>query len=97
MIACYKFYRKKQGSYKKSFFANLHRLKIALPKGPSINDVSPNFRFLGYPPSPCLLKSTSKRLLFWAFFVPPYLPLWGDVVYGWFLRIPLVEVGSSLF
>ena len=28
------------------------------PKGPSIKDVSPNFRFLGFPPSPCLLKST---------------------------------------
>ena len=28
-------------------------------KGPSINGVSPNFRFLGYPPFPCLLKSTA--------------------------------------
>ena len=37
-------------------------------KGPSINDVSPNLRFLGYP---CLLKSTSKRLLFGHFLYPP--------------------------
>ena len=42
-------------------------------KEPSIKDVPPNFRFLGYPPSP------------WAFFVPPSLPLWGDVFYGWSL------------
>ena len=29
-------------------------------QGPPIKDVSPNFRFLGYPPSPCLLKSTKQ-------------------------------------
>ena len=33
--------------------------------------VSPNFRFWGYPPSPCLLKSTSERLLFGHFLYPP--------------------------
>ena len=43
-------------------------------KGPSIKDVSPNFRFLGYPPSPCLLKSTSERLLFGIFLYPPPSP-----------------------
>ena len=45
-----------------------------ISKGPSINDVSPNFRFLGYPPSPCLLKSTSIRLLFGHFLYPPPSP-----------------------
>ena len=41
-------------------------------RGPSIKDVSPNFRFLGYPPSLCLLKSTSERLLFGHFlYLPP--------------------------
>ena len=39
-------------------------------KGPSIKDVSPKFRFLGYPPFPCLLKSTSERLLFGHFCTP---------------------------
>ena len=43
-------------------------------KGPSINDVSPNYRFLGYPPSPCLLKSASKCLLFGHFLYPPPSP-----------------------
>ena len=42
--------------------------------GPSIKDVSPNFRFLGYPPSPGLLKSASERLLFGHFLYPPPSP-----------------------
>ena len=41
----------------------------------SIKDVSPNFRFLGYPPSPCLPKSTSERLLFGHFLYPPPSPI----------------------
>ena len=51
--------------------------KYDLGKGPSIKDVSPNFRFLGYPPSPCLLKSTSECLLFGHFLYPPPSPF-GD-------------------
>ena len=31
-------------------------------------------KFLGYPPSPCLLKSTSERLLFGHFLYPPPSP-----------------------
>ena len=48
--------------------------KVKFGQGPSINDVSPNFRFLGYPPSPRLLKSTSKRLLLGHFLYPPPSP-----------------------
>ena len=44
-------------------------------KGPSIKDVSPNFKFLRYPPSPCLPKSTSERLLFGHFLYPLPPPL----------------------
>ena len=39
-------------------------------KGPSIKDVSQNFRFLGYLPSSCLLKFTSERFLFGRFSIP---------------------------
>ena len=56
-------------------------------KGPSIKDVSPNFRFLGYPSFPCLLKSTSERLLLGHFLYPPPSPSgeWRNVFYGWSL------------
>ena len=45
-----------------------------LHQGPSTKDVFPNFIFLGYPPFPCLLKSTSERLLFGHFLYPPPSP-----------------------
>ena len=44
-------------------------------KGPSIKDVSQNFRFLGYPPSPCLLKSTSEVSFLGIFCTPLPPPL----------------------
>ena len=43
-------------------------------KGPSIKDVSPNFRFLRYPSSPCLPESTNECLLFGHFLYPPPSP-----------------------
>ena len=55
-------------------FVETQVLEYKNAKGPSIKDVSPNLRFLGYPPSPCLPKSTSERLLFGHFLYPPPSP-----------------------
>ena len=47
-------------------------------KEPSINDVGPFFWIYNPPPSPCWLKLLNRLLG-----GIPFLPLWGDVVYGW--------------
>ena len=63
--------------------------------GPSIKDVSQNFRFLGYPPSPRLLKSmksTNERLLFGHFLYPPPSPF-GETS---FMDGPLHESSLSI-